>query len=159
VRPSLQAEIREFLLANGPSTAPEIALGLRARRVDIDRVLSSSNGFERVSAPEGVTGRGKYWNASQLVPMRRGGKSRSAQMLDVLRDGKWHTRYDIFNATGRYFLTNNAATELRAAGYSIEFGWGDGRVPQYRLAPAAAMRTPRTVSVSGDAPSLRVAAA
>jgi hypothetical protein len=44
--------------------------------------------------------------------------SRAARMLEVLRDGKPHTRRDLFNRIG-FFLCNNGASELRAAGYDV----------------------------------------
>jgi hypothetical protein len=40
-------------------------------------------------------------------------------MLEVLRDGQRHSRRDLFERIG-YFLTNNAASELRAQGYDVE---------------------------------------
>lgn len=46
-------------------------------------------------------------------------------MLEVLRDGRDHSRQDIFDAHG-YMLTNNAAAELRARGYDIQHSKHDG---------------------------------
>jgi hypothetical protein len=151
----LPEEIRAFLVANGPATSPEIALAVRARRTDVDRALAEGP-FTRAGRPDGTSGRGKYWNASQLVRVPRGGKSREALMLDVLRDGRWHSRRDLWDAAGKFFLTNNAAAELRRKGHNVVYDRGRDA---YRLAPAAAMRAPRSVSVSGDAPPLKVAAA
>jgi hypothetical protein len=45
--------------------------------------------------------------------------SRAARMLEVLRDGKPHTRRDLFDHVG-FFLCNNGASELRAAGYDVQ---------------------------------------
>lgn len=44
--------------------------------------------------------------------------NRAERMLFVLRDGKPHTRQDIQHRAG-YFLTNNAASELRRAGHAV----------------------------------------
>lgn len=40
-------------------------------------------------------------------------------MLAVLRDGAWHTRREIQERVG-FFLTNNAASELRSRGLTVE---------------------------------------
>ena len=45
--------------------------------------------------------------------------NRADRMLDVLRDGQRHSRRDLFERCG-FFLTNNAASELRAQGYDVE---------------------------------------
>jgi hypothetical protein len=149
VRETLRSEVVAFLQSNGAATRTEIALGVGARRADVD-VLLVSGGFSRVDAPEGRSTRGKFWNLSEAVPARRGGKSCAERMLDVLRDGKWHSRTEIFVAAGGFFLTNNAASELRTKhGVNIEFGYGKGQVPQYRLAQPAAMRAPAAASISG----------
>jgi len=44
--------------------------------------------------------------------------NRADKMLEVLRDGRPHTRRDLFERCG-FFLTNNAAAELRARGYDV----------------------------------------
>lgn len=44
--------------------------------------------------------------------------NRADRMLEVLRDGRPHTRRDLFDRCG-FFLTNNAAAELRARGYNV----------------------------------------
>jgi hypothetical protein len=44
--------------------------------------------------------------------------NRAQLMLVVLRDGKPHTRRDIFERVG-FQLTNNSASELRAKGYDV----------------------------------------
>jgi len=54
-------------------------------------------------------------------------------MLAVLSDGRAHSRDDIFRACGRFMLTNNAASELRACGYDVRHELQD-RVHVYRLA-------------------------
>lgn len=130
MRATLGAEIRAFLAAHGPATSSSIALGVRARRKDVDEALADGP-FARVQAPEGSSGRGRYWGLSQLVPLRRGGESRAALMLGVLRDGRWHSRREIWEATGKFFLTNNAANELRRRhGYDVEYDRTDDA---YRL--------------------------
>jgi hypothetical protein len=45
--------------------------------------------------------------------------NRALLMLSVLRDGKPHTRRDIFERVG-FQLTNNSASELRAMGYDVQ---------------------------------------
>ena len=45
--------------------------------------------------------------------------NRASRMLEVLRDGQRHSRRDLFERCG-FFLTNNAASELRAQGHDIE---------------------------------------
>ena len=44
--------------------------------------------------------------------------NRADKMLSVLRDGKPHSRRDIFDRIG-FLLTNNAAAELRAQGHDV----------------------------------------
>jgi hypothetical protein len=41
-------------------------------------------------------------------------------MLAALEDGEWHERQEILSHSERFYLTNNAAAELRAKGYTIE---------------------------------------
>lgn len=45
--------------------------------------------------------------------------NRATRMLELLRDGQRHSRRDLFERCG-FFLTNNAASELRAEGHDIE---------------------------------------
>jgi hypothetical protein len=45
--------------------------------------------------------------------------NRALLMLEVLRDGRPHTRREIFDHAG-FLLTNNAASELRAMGYDVQ---------------------------------------
>lgn len=44
--------------------------------------------------------------------------NRAAKMLEVLRDGRPHSRRELFECCG-FFLTNNAAAELREQGYDV----------------------------------------
>jgi hypothetical protein len=53
-------------------------------------------------------------------------------MLRVLADGRPHSRQEILRAADTFFLTNNAASELRAQGYEIERTYKNGE-PVYRL--------------------------
>lgn len=139
-------------------------MGVRARRADVAAVLRGS-GFEVAPRPEGTETRATYFVVSDrvpeddaatrvLMPLRRGGKSRAERMAAVLADGRWHSRREIWEAAGGFFLTNNAAAELRTKhGKNVVY---DARQDAYRIAPAAAMRAPRAVSISGD-PRRRVA--
>lgn len=52
-------------------------------------------------------------------------------MLSVLRDGQPHSREDIQQRVG-FFLTNNAASELRDQGYEVK-RWNKGRRVFYQL--------------------------
>lgn len=52
--------------------------------------------------------------------------NRADKMLAVLQDGRKHTRHDIFRAAGEFFLTNNAASELRGRGVDVRHGKQDG---------------------------------
>jgi hypothetical protein len=147
VRLSLPSQVLEFVGRHGASTAPEIALALRARRADVDLVLAEGP-FQVTETPEGKHGNAKYWISSSVVLSRRGGKSRAARMLDVLRDGRWHSRTEIWTAAGGFFLTNNAAAELRREGRNIVY---DKKQDAYRLERAVALRVPRPVSLTGRA--------
>lgn len=71
--------------------------------------------------------------------------NRADAMLQVLQDGRPHSRREIFDAAGGYFLTNNAASELRARGYIIEHTRTKS-VDVYRLAAAAAASNPQPSS-------------
>lgn len=44
--------------------------------------------------------------------------NRADKLFAVLRDGREHSRQDVFDAEG-FMLTNNAAAELRARGYDV----------------------------------------
>lgn len=46
--------------------------------------------------------------------------NRADRMLEALADGERHSRHEIFALAGCFFLTNNAAAELRARGLEIE---------------------------------------
>jgi hypothetical protein len=136
VRATLQAESARFLREHGPSTGTEIALGIRARRDDVDRILVS-DGFCRVPPPVGGKPRGVYFNVSRPVRRTDGRlRGRAQRMLDVLRDGQPHSRDELATAgVGNY--PNNAAAELRAAGYDVRYRRRDG-VSLYQLITDAA---------------------
>lgn len=113
MRETLPVEVETFLRDVGTSTANEIAFGVRARRDDVDEVLKG-DAFRRVPPPDGCSPRAAYFNLSHLVPAHPTGTvSRADRMLEVLRDGRPHSRHEIFEAAGGFFLTNNAASELR----------------------------------------------
>lgn len=57
--------------------------------------------------------------------------NRADKLLAVLRDGREHSRQDVFDAHG-FMLTNNAASELRARGHNVEHRRRDG-LDVYRL--------------------------
>jgi len=118
MRETLGAEVESFLRVHGASTATEIALGIRARRDDVDEILAADT-FKRVPAPDGCSPRAAYYILSYLVPVRdRAQVSRADRMLSVLSDRQPHSRQEIFEREG-FFLTNNAASELRKRGYEI----------------------------------------
>lgn len=119
MRETLPAEVEEFLRVHGTSTASAIALGVRARRDDVDDVLTG-DAFRRVPTPVGCSPHAFYFNLSYLVPAPPTNTvNRAERMLEVLRDGRPHSRQEIFEAAGGFFLTNNAASELRKQGYEI----------------------------------------
>lgn len=68
--------------------------------------------------------------------------NRAERMQRVLRDGRWHSRREIQEREG-WFLTNNAASELRARGLEIEQRRVKG-IYEYRLSQGEA------VSPSGE---------
>lgn len=126
MRPSLRQEVEAFLRLHGPSTGIEVGLGVRARRGDVDRILAS-DAFEIVPTPDGKSPRATYFNLSERVPARRKANTkRSRLLLSVLRDGRRHSRDEIFERVGRFFLTNNAAAELRAQGVDVRYVRKDG---------------------------------
>lgn len=59
--------------------------------------------------------------------------NRADRMLAVLRLNEgWWSRNSIFTLAGCYFLSNNAAAELRARGFKVEHT-RRGRIDLYRL--------------------------
>lgn len=119
MRTTLAFEVESFLRTHGPSTATAIAVGVRARRDDVDEVLNAET-FRRVPAPDGCSPHAHYYNLSYLVPSAPAATvGRADRMLEVLRDGRARSRQEIFEAAGGFFLTNNAASELRKRGYQI----------------------------------------
>ena len=117
MRETLAVEVETFLRVHGPSTANEIALGVRARRDDVDDVLAGEP-FARVPAPDGCSPHAHYFNLSPFVPSPGKDKNRADLMLEVLSDGGVHSRQEIFERVG-FMLTNNAASELRDRGLNI----------------------------------------
>jgi len=81
-------------------------------------------------------------------------------MLTVLRDGKPHSRHEIFQRVG-FMLTNNAASELRARGLDVE-ETRDGDNYLYQLAAALPAATedhgtgvlPSKVAAGSDSASI-----
>lgn len=142
MRATLRDEVAGFLRERGPSTASTIALGVRARRADVDAVLAG-DGFSRVTRPEGASPRPAYFGVSRLVPV-----SRAALLLGVLADGGWHSREAILDAAGRSFLTNNAASELRRLGHVVWFGRGG-----YRLVERASSEAPSVRDLIDSSPT------
>ena len=58
--------------------------------------------------------------------------NRADLMLAALQDGEPKSRRELFERAGCFYLTNNAASELRARGYVIEQR-RDGDVYLYQL--------------------------
>jgi len=127
VRATLPAEVAAFLHRNGPATVPEIGRGVSARDADVKRVLIEGR-FERVSAPEGRSVRGAYFNSSDLVPSSEATARRGARdcefLLSALADGEWHTLNEIlgrsFRDRGVGLTVHSRAAELRRRGHKIE---------------------------------------
>lgn len=84
--------------------------------------------------------------------------NRADKMLAVLRDGRIHTRHDIWRAVGEFFLTNNAACELRARGLDVFY---DKSEDTYRLCGSldAAATAPTAVGPPDPLPGRVLAAA
>lgn len=159
MRVTLPSEVEDFLRAHGASTSNEIALGVRARRDDVDEVLAGDV-FRRVAAPEGCSPRAVYFNVSYLVPRRPARVvARADRMLEVLRDGRPHSREEIFERVG-FMLTNNAASELRDKGYDVEHRV-ERRIHIYQLVggldEAAAALSPGEPSAASDPTPLAAA--
>lgn len=130
MRATLRQEVVEHLTAHGPLTASALAIGVRARRDDVDEVLAGG-GFTRVPHPEGASPRAVYFDVSEHVPRTRTMASRRADLLlEILRDGRSHSRDEIWRLTEAFFLTNNAASELRRRGHQIVYERG---TDSYRL--------------------------
>lgn len=134
MRETLAVEVETFLRVHGPSTANEIALGVRARRDDVDDVLAGEP-FARVPAPDGCSPHAHYFSLSYLVPSPGSGKNRADLMLEVLSDGGVHSRQEIFERVG-FMLTNNAASELRDRGLNVVHRV-ERRIHTYQLVASA----------------------
>lgn len=76
--------------------------------------------------------------------------NRADRMLYVLRDGKPKSRREIQHVAG-YFLTNNAASELRKRGLVVKH-WREGMTDYYQL--AAPLTHPEVADIRGDTLSL-----
>lgn len=137
----LHAEVTAFLSVHGAARAREIAAALRARLAKVMVVLAQE-GFSQAERPVGAHPHSVYWVASRRFP-----QSRSGLLLSILQDGEWHAREAILARAGRSFLTNNAAYELRRAGYGVEYSAKAG----YRLVSLAAPEAPLSTSPSGAA--------
>lgn len=61
--------------------------------------------------------------------------NRADRLYSVLRDGRKHSRQEIFDAVG-YMLTNNAASELRARGHDVRH-LVERRLDVYWIPPAS----------------------
>lgn len=131
------------MVAHGASTSAQIAAGVRARRSAVDEELLAGR-FVEAPTPEGGNPRARYWidpavTSQGVLPRPKGQRGRAAAMLAVLSDGRLHSREEIFAKAGRFFLTNNAASQLRALGHDVRMERVSGTVYGYRLAgrPAA----------------------
>jgi hypothetical protein len=143
----LPGEVERFLRKHGPTTSTEIALGVRARRDDVDEVLSSGR-FRRAMPPGGSSPRAVYFDVSRRVLRTDGSlRLRAQRMLDVLKDGMEHSRSELLAAG--VGVTNNAASELRGAGYDVRYRRSGGE-SFYRLGRAS-------VAGDGESPPLEAA--
>lgn len=70
--------------------------------------------------------------------------NRADLLLSVLKDGKPHSRHEVFERVG-FMLTNNAASELRARGYNVDHGFAGG-VHTYTLLDEGAAAAPSSSS-------------
>ena len=89
--------------------------------------------------------------------------NRADRMLEVLRDGRPHSRREIFDRAG-FMLTNNAASELRARGLDVRQWREDGVYVYKLLSEAESVRAEKLRAVdeggsSFPAPSGSVASA
>ena len=121
----LAAEVAAYLEAHGPARSGMVAAGIRARRIHVIQTLHAGP-FEKTSRPEGGDPRATYWrNAtirSRAVPRAQRRINRADRMLAVLRDGRKHSREEILAlAGGPFFLTNNAASDLRKKGHNVRY--------------------------------------
>ena len=87
--------------------------------------------------------------ANAVLPMRpRAG--RADRMLHVLKDGAWHSREEILALSpGPYFLTNNAASDLRKRGLVVEYELRRG-LRCYRLVGGGVLDDAGTSEPDGD---------
>lgn len=151
---SLADRVASFLAGTGrPLTAREIASQLHVRHIDVLRTLTSDPRFQRLVPTPGRSPRAKGYTLANGNGERSGAvvtrvPNRAALMLEALRDGDWHSRHDIFYRAGRFFLTNNAAAELRARGFEVEHRRHQGN-DEYRLNTAGA--AVGKLAVSGSA--------
>jgi hypothetical protein len=60
------------------------------------------------------------------------------RILDALRDGKWHTSADLYDAVGGYMVLHSRISDLRKKGHNVEGRHVPGRTGadgyEYRLA-------------------------
>lgn len=165
MRPTLRQEVEAYLREHGPGNPSEIAMAIRARRDDVDEILTG-DGFCRVPHPEGVYPRAAYFDLSQAVPRAAeaapatSATSDKAFLLRVLSDGRWHSLPEILNrsvAERGYGLTvHSRAADLRRDGHVIENrtkrSLGRRIVSFYRLAgrariePVAATGSPSSAN-------------
>lgn len=127
MRASLRSEVEAFLLRHGAHTAKQIAAAIRARRADVDVILAEPV-FSVAPTPDGALPRATYFDVSHRVP--RSQRARADVMLDVLRDNRAHSRSELWEAGGGFFLTNNAAAELRHRGFGVVY---DRKQDSYRI--------------------------
>jgi hypothetical protein len=144
VRETLRVEVTEYLRAHSARTTPEIAMGIRARHVDVKEILAG-DGFEQVPHPEGASPRGIYFMASlPVLPSRRGSLSPSTDLgflLQVLSDGRWHSLTEIlarsFADRGHGLTVHSRVSQLRSDhGFTVEQRFttdGRRRGSEYRL--------------------------
>jgi hypothetical protein len=78
--------------------------------------------------------------------------NRADRLHAALADGKPHTRGDIFRAAGSFFLTNNAASELRSRGIEVVQWRPDGEYV-YQLVGALGEAPPPRADGGGVSPN------
>lgn len=141
----LRDEVAAYLGSHGPSTVTDIALGVRARRSDVEAVLAG-DGFYRCATPEGKNPRAQHFNASRHVP--RAQRRTDADYLHaILSDGREHSLDEILERSrrerGHGFTVHSRAAQLRKErGVTIDVRCErpDGRtVSYYRMTTAGSL--------------------
>lgn len=113
MRETLRDEVRAFLESHGAATASDVAVGVRARRADVDRVLADTGSFETTTHPAGGSPAATYWRVSPHVPVPQW-----KRIVAVLADRRPHSMQEIHAKAG-FCRLNSRVSELRSRGYEI----------------------------------------